>query len=1066
MRAMHYCGGLLLALLLPAAQAIDLDIFRIGSDQPKPTQLLLLVDNSPNWELELNGSSRRATLHEGLYKFLDSLDERLATIADSELQLAMMVFNRRGLVAGGEPLQAFLPLDTSAERGVAIAQLKGRLYCLAGELTTTERAQCRAQLALPWPVGAMPLVSFTDPVTAASRRLPFDLSLFSRSMSLPAADTAPTTLALHEARLWFAGDRPRAGQLNPAYDGESSEGHDAAAFVAGRYRPPSQESSCPRHQITLIASGAPAVSENNLAEQLLLASAGRRNPSYPFQLPINTAQANWLDEYAHFLAWQDLDESSAGLQSITTRVIDLFDARNAAGRRYDPGNTALDYRDFAGLSRADAGVRQLLYSAGRRGNGGYWQAGDAEQLRQQLLASLDSVLERNSVFAGLALPISVNARGTNENQVYMGLFRPDNSQRWRGNLKLYQIGLSGDGRPRLEDGDGNVAEDLVSGFVYPQARSFWSRATSFDYWRELPEKSDGQPQESEIPDGREVERGGVAQALREFQPSRRQLTCNSTCSALVDLDSSVLSPAAVGLSSAADRDQLLAWLAGEDTQALHNRSARRPYIHGDVVHSQPVALNYGSAGIYLFYGANDGLFRAVRGGSDEQPGSDSGWEVWSFTAPEQYRALGELYTNGSAASGADFADKQFFFDGPVGSYVEYRTDDDGAEQIDKAYIYLAARRGGRYLYALDVSDPLDPRLLWRRSAEDGLAELGQSWSLPTVVDAAGQDGPVLFMGLGYDPAVDDQRGGSTELNHTMGRGIVALDALTGATLWQAAASGGDAPVSFVDSRFKYSVPSDLAVIDRNGDGTADRIYFGDTGGQLWRVDIGNALRSQWRATVLLDTGAASKFLFAPDVSIGPDGDYDAILIGSGDREDPLNQTSQDALYLLRDYRQFGLIDASAAALTSADLLGLATNSDGSAFITVADELTAAESVRYANGWRFALQRGEKSVSRVLTANGLSTFATNLPSSSDSCNALGEARVYLFDPFKLEGAANLQRNWNTVPGGGLLPPPVGFTVLVGDKTVSGVMFGAHAEQAASRPLATRRKLWWRSSRGRE
>ncbi|MFW2422247.1 MAG: pilus assembly protein [Porticoccaceae bacterium] len=1059
---------LIAALLISCVESVaasDLDIFRVSSDQEKAIKLLLLIDNSTNWEAELNGTSQRAIVHEGLYKFFDSLESRLSGSGNPSLEIGVMGLSDVGRTAGGEPWLSFMPLSNSAERAAAVAALKQRLFCLSGELSPREKAQCDAQLLLPWPNDSdRATVYFIDPVSGNETQADFDLTLFQRSMSLPAAAITPTTLALHEANLWFQGDSARAGQLNAQFDGSRAEGYAGDAFVGAQYRKPSGDGSCPLHLVTLINSGAPGVAENNSAEQLLLSESGRRNPSYPFQLPINSSQANWLDEYAHFLANRDFDADQAGRQNIATRVIDLFDKRNDRGELYDPGNASLDYRDYSGLSRSEAGVRQLLYSAGRRGTGGYWPVGSVEGLLEQLSASLTAVLERNSVFAGLALPISVNARGTNENQVYMGLFRPDNQQRWRGNLKLYQIGLSGDNRPRLEDADGNVAEDLISGFVYPQARSFWTRNTSFNYWRELPETSEGDYQESESPDGREVERGGVAQALREFQPTRRQLTCNSSCNGLVPLDTTAVSQQQLNLSDTTQRDQLLEWLSGQDTEDLHNRSSRRPYLHGDVVHSQPVAINYGDKGIYLFYGANDGLFRAVRGGSDEGVGSDNGWEVWSFVAPEQFDALGKLYANNAAVDAQGFAPKAFFFDGGVGRYVEYAADENGQQQLVKAYIYLTARRGGRYIYAIDVTDPLEPALMWRRSASDGLSELGQSWSKPVIVDAAGQTQPVLFMGLGYDPAVDDQR--DTTATHTMGRGIIALDAITGETLWQASNHAGDAPVSFIDSRLQYSVPSELAVIDRNSDGTADRIYFGDTGGQLWRVDIGNALRSEWRATVMLDVGRESKFLFAPDVSIGPDGAYDALLIGSGDREDPLDSGNQDALYLVRDYRQLGTIDANAAALTPSDLLTLATNSDGSQILTVPSELTTADAVRYARGWRFMLEPGEKTVSRVLTSNGLSTFATNLPSSTDSCNALGEARVYLFDPFTLEGQSNAQRNWSSVPGGGLLPPPVGFTVVLGDKTVSGVMFGVHAEQATSKPLATRKKLWWRSNRGRE
>ena len=37
---------------------------------------------------------------------------------------------------------------------------------------------------------------------------------------------------------------------------------------------------------------------------------------------------------------------------------------------------------------------------------------------------------------------------------------------------------------------------------------------------------------------------------------------------------------------------------------------------------------------------------------------------------------------------------------------------------------------------------------------------------------------------------------------------------------------------------KYSIPSDITRLDSDGDGKVDRLYVGDTGGRVWRFDIG------------------------------------------------------------------------------------------------------------------------------------------------------------------------------------------------------------------------------------
>ncbi len=38
----------------------------------------------------------------------------------------------------------------------------------------------------------------------------------------------------------------------------------------------------------------------------------------------------------------------------------------------------------------------------------------------------------------------------------------------------------------------------------------------------------------------------------------------------------------------------------------------------------------------------------------------------------------------------------------------------------------------------------------------------------------------------------------------------------------------------------FAVPSDITLIDFDGNGFVDRLYFGDTGGQVWSVDTRNA----------------------------------------------------------------------------------------------------------------------------------------------------------------------------------------------------------------------------------
>ena len=55
----------------------------------------------------------------------------------------------------------------------------------------------------------------------------------------------------------------------------------------------------------------------------------------------------------------------------------------------------------------------------------------------------------------------------------------------------------------------------------------------------------------------------------------------------------------------------------------------RSTIHGDVLHSQPAVVNYNRRNsdapnkdndVYIYYGSNDGIFRAVKGGTASTSG--------------------------------------------------------------------------------------------------------------------------------------------------------------------------------------------------------------------------------------------------------------------------------------------------------------------------------------------------------------------------------------------------------------------------------------------------------------
>src|SRR5690606_6462632 len=215
---------------------------------------------------------------------------------------------------------------------------------------------------------------------------------------------------------------------------------------------------------------------------------------------------------------------------------------------------------------------------------------------------------------------------------------------------------------------------------------------------------------------------------------------------------------------------------------------------------------------------------------------------------------------------------------------------------------------------------------------NALSYMGQSWSKPTLayVKFGGTKKLVMFVGGGYDA-----KGATTACNATddavaknigyecatydqntttgSGAGVYMFSAGgddQGKLLWWAsanatAAKGAEAytNASATSINMKYSVVSQINAIDRDNDGLVDNLYFGDLGGQAFRVDLNNAATGTTasdkkanfakRVVRLFDEhatgGASPRFYEMPSVSIhdSDDGYVAAVAFSSGNRSSPL-----------------------------------------------------------------------------------------------------------------------------------------------------------------------------------
>lgn len=723
----------------------------------------------------------------------------------------------------------------------------------------------------------------------------------------------------------------------------------------------------------------------------------------------------------------------------------------------------------------------LLNSMANEGGGKYFPTTDYTGLQTAFQTILSEVQSVNSVFASVSLPVSVNTQGTYLNQVFVGMFRPDPDSlpRWAGNLKQYKMGYL-NGVFRLLDADGAAAiSSSGSDFIAECARSFWTPALSVtgdSYWNLfVTPNCNGYPASANSPDGNMVEKGGQGYMLRSITPSNRKVdTCSSTlasCTSLTDfkdtnttgITDALLGSSTTDANTTVTRATLINWARGTNDKTLPNNdenatvaaTAMRPSAHGDVVHSRPVAINFGTdtaPKVVVFYGGNDGVLRAINGNRSAAIGSvAAGAELWSFMPPEFYGSLSRLYFDTAKISTPNITGtpKNYGMDGTVTGYR------DTSSANGDAWIYATMRRGGRALYAFKVDGTtLAITLKWKRgcdssgnctTATTGFGDftgIGQTWATPKVIKAGySASTPLLVMGGGYDATCEDAL--SYSCGSTTGNRIYVMDANTGVLLQ-----------TFTTTR---AVVGDVTFL-RDPSGLVTYGYAADLGGNVYRISgstanvpIGSTAPGSWTMTIIASLGCSTattctsppnrKFMFGPDVVV--DGTTNVLLLGSGDREKPLNtsNTTSNYFFKINDKPTVStyLSDESAVNCPGVSVLCL-----NSLLAVTSGTLATTSSLTTKKGWYLALQANEQVVTAAVTVYGVVYFSTHQPVApvANSCSAnLGKSRAYAVaytNGANPNGTTDLP--YTVLTAGGLPPSPVAGKVMLDDGTTVPFIIG--------------------------
>ena len=201
--------------------------------------------------------------------------------------------------------------------------------------------------------------------------------------------------------------------------------------------------------------------------------------------------------------------------------------------------------------------------------------------------------------------------------------------------------------------------------------------------------------------------------------------------------------------------------------------------------------------------------------------------------------------------------------------------------------------------------------------------LGQTWSNPKIATVLVKpqgfafQKEVIIFGGGYDPKLDDDKLFSTadnDGNDYLGNAIYIVNPMTGKKILSISGKASGADIEVEDMNF--SIPAEIATLDSDSDGVVDRLYFGDLGGQVWRVDLtaiplkGNKSSSAVvgkLADISTATPGERRQFFSPpsvvqvkDTAFSETEEYDYVLIGSGSRPHPMLEVEKDRFYALRD----------------------------------------------------------------------------------------------------------------------------------------------------------------------
>ena len=608
--------------------------------------------------------------------------------------------------------------------------------------------------------------------------------------------------------------------------------------------------------------------------------------------------------------------------------------------KYTGNQTPNDNKDLRNLFSGNA---LKAAQAAVIGKGGWYSASNTSDIVSSVTNFVDSIkIPIPAITTGTsAIPQDVLNTSVIQPYAYFPQFEPKPSEEfraWAGNLKKYNV-------------DDGLLKDKNNLALFSSAGVL--NTANEDLWTPNYTASITAAQQSLKSLGGLLSRLNLKKT--DSNLNRKVFTSNGITSITVDEAYIKGAPATRGyylglLGYNVTQDQVAALSNDASVDALLTSATELRQI-GAVMHSTPVLLTQSGKIVnsatgndttnrddYVLFGTTQGVLHVVKAGKSDEittVGNTAGQEIFAFVPQEMLAAQGKAFLDPpqtvSGTASADGMNNLYYgVDGAWTAHTEYvynntddtfRVYDTSTSKTGKQWVYGGLRMGGRSYYSLDLTNLDSPAVKFRinpvTSSVDGfatpsdqttryanLAKMGQSWSKPTIANVQwkGKRRLVMFVGGGYDEGYEtfnyDQTNG-------VGAGVYMFDANTGEFLWSSydavktPAVAGKTLIGDGDE-LKYSVVSQIKTVDREGDGDVDHLYFGDLGGQVFRVDLnsthnasGTAANYAKQITRIYNghvaNGYSPRFYEMPAFTVYSDrgGLFAVISIGSGNRSTPL-----------------------------------------------------------------------------------------------------------------------------------------------------------------------------------